>query len=555
MSEIIEQRMSAGDRVRAAAAPSTLCALAREADVAAAFGVVSIHNQPLVDALVAEGRYIAVRHEATAVNAADGYSRVSEGLGLAVTSTGTGSGNAAGSLIEALTAGSRVLHVTGNIESGYLDQGRGVIHETKAQAQMLDAVSKAAYTVRAAEDIEATLRGAAAEALRAPTGPVSVEIPIDLQYASADATSTASTETPSATAPITGDIDRAVELLARAQRPVVWAGGGAQSARHLMAALCERLDIPLLTSNAGRGVIPEDNPLVIGNFAASANGQRLLDAADLILSVGTHFRSIETRHYKLRLPPVHIQIDIDPAAIGRVYEAEVGLCGSALDVISALDERLIDTHRTEWRSFAGEIRTEARQTLERAIGPYTGLCRAMRRVLPSDSPLVRDITIPSSSWGNRLLDVLDPTTNVNPRGGGIGQGLGMAIGAAAARPEVPTSLMVGDGGLMVHLGELATIAQEQPWLVAIVFNDGGYGVLRNLQDAHFDHRAGVDLINPDFASLAGAFDLGYERLGDEAQALTVLKRAVANGGPVLVEVDCAAYGPMAEPFVPPVPIS
>ena len=137
----------------------------------------------------------------------------------------------------------------------------------------------------------------------------------------------------------------------------------------------------------------------------------------------------------------------------------------------------------------------------------------------------------------------------------LAYGLGMAIGAAAARPQVPTSLMVGDGGLMVHLGELATIAQERPWLVAIIFNDGGYGVLRNLQDAHFDHRAGVDLINPDFASLARAFDLGFERLGDETQAQTVLERAVANGGPVLIEVDCDAYGPMAEPFVPPVPIS
>lgn len=555
MSDSGGSPMSAGDRVRVAAAPSTLCALASEFDVTAVFGVVSIHNQPIVDALVADDRYIAVRHEATAVNAADAYSRVSEGLGIAVTSTGTGSGNAAGSLIEALTAGSRVLHVTGNIESGYLGKGRGVIHETKAQEQMLDAVSKAMYTVRAAGDIEMTLREAAAAALRAPSGPVSVEIPIDLQYASASGSTATSTGTTSAAMTIDGDVDRAVELLAAAERPVIWAGGGAQGARQQLAALCDRLDIPLLTSNAGRGVIPEDNPLVIGNFAASAGGQRLLDAADLILSVGTHFRSTETRHYTLQLPPVHIQIDIDSAALGRVYDADVGLCGSALDVVSALDERLPDADRADWRSFARQIRTEVRQTLETAIGPYAGLCRAMRQVLPADAPLVRDVTIPSSSWGNRLLDVLDPTTNVNPRGGGIGQGLGMAIGAAAARPQVPTSLMVGDGGLMVHLGELATIAQERPWLVAIIFNDGGYGVLRNLQDAHFDHRAGVDLINPDFASLARAFDLGFERLGDETQAQTVLERAVANGGPVLIEVDCDAYGPMAEPFVPPVPIS
>ena len=92
----------------------------------------------------------------------------------------------------------------------------------------------------------------------------------------------------------------------------------------------------------------------------------------------------------------------------------------------------------------------------------------------------------------------DPRDNVFPRGGGIGQGLGMAIGAAlAARPA--TVVLVGDGGLAVHFGELLTLAQERPWLVLLVFNDGGYGVLRNMQDGYGDRRSGVDLVTPDFA--------------------------------------------------------
>jgi acetolactate synthase-1/2/3 large subunit len=313
--------------------------------------------------------------------------------------------------------------------------------------------------------------------------------------------------------------------------------------------------VPLLTSNAGRGVIPEDDPLVVGNFAASDGGQRLLDQADLILSVGTHFRSNETRHYKLRLPGTHVQIDVDPAALGRAYPCDVGLTGTADSVLAALAERLTDRRRDDWCAAAAETRTEVRRALEAAIGPYAELCRSMRDVLPREAPLVRDVTIASSSWGNRLLEVYDPTTNVSARGGGIGQGLGMAIGAATARPGAPTSLMVGDGGFMVHLGELATVAQEQPWLVAVVFNDGGYGVLRNLQDAHFDHRSGVDLANPDLGRLAAAFDLGYERISDPGHARSVLERAVSDGGPVLVELDCDAFGPMAVPFVPPVPVS
>ena len=540
------------ERPRSTAA-RVLCELAAEHRVARAFGVVSIHNQPLVDALVADGRYTPVRHEASAVNAADGYSRVARSIGVAVTSTGTGAGNAAGSLVEALTAGSSVLHVTGNIDSDHLGLGRGVIHETRAQDEMLAAVSKRHHTVRSADAVEAVLRQAVAEALAPPTGPVSVELPIDLQYARHD--QPPATGQPPPLGSIEGDLDRAVALLNRAERPLVWAGGGALSARHEVAGLCRRFGLPLLTSNAGRGVIAEGDPLVVGNFAATDGGQGLLDRADVLLSIGTHFRSNETRHYKLRLPASHIQIDVDPAAIGRSYDCEVGLVGPASQVVPALFERLTPSNRTAWCLEAAATGRAVRDTLRHNIGPYAELCQAMRDLFAPSSPMVRDVTIPASSWGNRLLDIYDPSTNVNARGGGIGQGLGMAVGAATARGDVPTCLMVGDGGLAVHLGELATIAQEGLPIVAIVFNDGGYGVLRNLQDRHFDHRSGVDLFTPDLEALAGAFDLYHQRLGAPYDSRTTLRRAIEHGGPAIVEVDCGAFGEMRVPFVPPVPVS
>jgi acetolactate synthase I/II/III large subunit len=154
--------------------------LLREYGVTTAFGVVSVHNLPLVEALDAASMYVPVRHEAAAVNAADAYARVSGGLGVAVTSTGTGAGNAAGSLVEALSAGSRVLHVTGQIDSSHLGHGRGVIHETPEQLALLRAVSKSATTVRTAASAGPVLRAAVADALGLPQGPVSVEWPIDL---------------------------------------------------------------------------------------------------------------------------------------------------------------------------------------------------------------------------------------------------------------------------------------------------------------------------------------------------------------------------------------
>ncbi|MZD05184.1 thiamine pyrophosphate-binding protein, partial [Streptomyces sp. SID5785] len=160
-----------------------LVAVLKELGIDTVFGIVSVHNLPLVEAVDRELRFVPVRHEASAVNAADAYGRARGGLGCALTSTGTGAGNAAGSLVEALASGTSVLHVTGQVESAHLGSGRGFIHETKDQLGMLTAVSKHAVTVGSTEDAGRLLREAARAALTAPGGPVSVEWPIDLQYA------------------------------------------------------------------------------------------------------------------------------------------------------------------------------------------------------------------------------------------------------------------------------------------------------------------------------------------------------------------------------------
>src|SRR5215208_1910297 len=160
----------------------------RRAGVDAVFGVISVHNLPIYDALLRQGsiRVIPARSEAGTVNMADGYARAGGRLGVAITSTGTGAGNAAGALIEAQTAGSPILHLTGQVESGYLDQGRGFLHEARDQLGMLRAVSKAAMRPIHANVVSGTLHAAIEQALTAPRGVVSVEVPIDYQYAMVD---------------------------------------------------------------------------------------------------------------------------------------------------------------------------------------------------------------------------------------------------------------------------------------------------------------------------------------------------------------------------------
>ncbi|MFG2647694.1 thiamine pyrophosphate-dependent enzyme [Streptomyces sp. NPDC048436] len=561
-----------------------LVAVLRELGVDTVFGIVSVHNLPLVEAVDRELRFVPVRHEATAVNAADAYGRARGSLGCALTSTGTGAGNAAGSLVEALSAGTSVLHVTGQVEAEFLGSGRGFIHETKDQLGMLRAVSAYAATVPSADAAGRILREAARAALATPGGPASVEWPVDLQYAAqtdtapnaagtADpapaqaeaptgpqlspgpqgATASPGNTGPAHPTPAASELAAAQALLATAQRPLIWAGGGATRARSELAALLEATGAGLLTSNSGRGSVPEDHPQVIGNFATTPAARSLLADADLLLTIGTHFRSNETADYGLALPDAHLQIDVDADALGRVYPARHALHGDAGEVLAALlpHARRADAH---WTRRVSAVREDVRATLHDNIGPQAAICDAIRAALPRAAVVARDVTIPSSSWGNRLLEMYDPRDNIFPRGGGIGQGLGMGIGAALARPQEPTVVMAGDGGLAVHLGELLTLAQEKPRLTLIVFNDGGYGVLRNMQDRYSERRSGVDLATPDFELLARACGLAYARITDEEHAEPVISRAVASGGPTLVEVDLARLGPMKNPFTPPVKI-
>lgn len=528
----------------------------RDAGVDTVFGVVSVHNLPLVEAVSRELRFVPVRHEATAVNAADGYARATGGLGCALTSTGTGAGNAAGSLVESLSAGTSVLHVTGQVELEFLGSGRGFIHETKDQLGMLQAVSKSAHTIRSVEEAGRILAESVQTALALPSGPVSVEWPIDLQYlphpALAAGDPTALAAAPSSPAP--AGLDELIDLATRARRPLIWAGGGVARSGPELTELLETWGAGLLTSNSGRGAVPEDHPLAVGNYAATPAGQELLEEADFLLSLGTHFRSNETRDYSLRLPTAHVQVDIEPTAIGRVHPVKAGVVSDIRSVLPALSSvlRAGCAVQEDWRERVARARAEVRATQREHLGDHAALADALRAALPRDAVVARDVTIASSSWGNRLFEIYDPRDNIFPRGGGIGQGLGMGLGAAAGRPERPTAVIAGDGGLAVHFGELFTLAQEKPWLTLIVFNDGGYGVLRNLQESQGKPPAGVDLVTPDFAQVASALGLAYRRIAGAAEAGPVLTEAVATRGPVLVEVDVPAYGEMPAPFTPPV---
>lgn len=523
------------------------------AGVDTAFGIVSIHNIPLYDAILREGsiQLVCARGESGAVNMADGYARTSGKLGVVITSTGTGAGNAAGSLIETWSAGVPLLHLTGEVASPYLGTGRGYIHECKDQLAMMEACCKRAYRLRRPDQAVPLLRQAIAEALSAPAGPVTVEIPIDFQMGIIPETSFVTPIRP-ASQPTPLIPLEVIDKIASAKRPVIWAGGGAISAGAAaeVTALAEKLGAAVLTSQSGRGIIPEDHPLCIGNFASSAGVAEFLKTCDLLISIGVRFRANETSIWRLQLPVEHIGIDADAPALNRNYPLTYGLMGDAKRITARLAEVLEGKRPEPSVAFQNEVkslRDQERSQLREILGPYEAVLDGMQSALPRNAVLVRDVTVPASVWGSKLFEIYEPRTSIHASGGGIGQGLPMAIGAQMGAKERVVVLMVGDGGFMVNLGELSTAVQEKLPLVVVLFDDAGYGVLRKVQDNVYGRRVAVDLVSPDFVSLGQSVGFEAIRVTSAEEFGPVFSGAVQKQSPSLIVVDMKAVGPMTRP--------
>ena len=531
-----------------------VAAVLESSGVTAAFGVISVHNLGVLDAIGRRGRirFVPARGEAGAVNMADGHARVRDGLGVAVTSTGTGCGNAAGALVEARSAETPLLHLTGQVDTPHLGRGHGFIHETPEQLEMLAAVSKAAYRVSDPGECAAVLREAAANALTPPRGPVSVEIPADVQAAAAASPPGDHSPRPAPLArPDEAALDRLAARLAASRRPLLWLGGGARHAGAGARRLAG-LGVGIVTSVRGRGVVPEDHSLTLGAFNQSPEVEAFYGTVDFMLVVGTRLRSNDTRTYRLKLPAPRVHVDIDPAARGRLaYPTDGFVQGDAAAVLDGLADRLDGAFRPD-PSFASDLlraRSAAEARLRSAIAPYDGLADALAAAMGRDSLWVRDITVANSTWGNRLLKVHGPRNALHPAGGGIGQGLALAIGAAVAAPERKVVCLTGDGGLALNMGELMTAAEIGADLALVVMNDRGYGVIRNIQDAEYGgRRRFVDLATPEFAALSAACGLDYRHIASPEAFAPGIGEALARPGPRLIEIDMTAIGPPRVPF-------
>jgi thiamine pyrophosphate-dependent acetolactate synthase large subunit-like protein len=531
-----------------------------DAGVSVALGLPGVHNLALWRELNGSPiRLIGVRHEQTAAYAADGYARASGRLGVALTTTGPGAANTLAGVGEAWASRQPIVVIATDIPSTARRHGvwRGTLHETTDQAAMFTPVVKEAIRVRSADEIGQAVARAARTAVEPPSRPVYVEIPTDLLDAEPSTTLRKGSDPlsrgdldrgPSATGLRQIDpsqFERALELLERARRPLVWAGGGAlqSGAGEAVERLAERLVAPVILTFSAKGLLPPGHGCLVESSPHVPEAGELWDEADVVVAIGSDLDGMMTQGWKQPQPPHLVAINVDAGDASKNYLPDVVVEADAAAATAELAGQLgerggLDSLQRRLR----DLNKSVRDRLASEEPEATAFLEALEGALPSDTVVVCDMCIPGY-WLGGFHRTPAPRKLSYPLGWGtlgcaFPQGLGAAL--AGTGPAVSIS---GDGGFLYACGELAAAKQENIPLTAVIVDDGGYGMIRYDQDLHGDPREGVDLVGPDFVALAASFGVRADSVDGLGEHFAMaLKGHVALKEPTML-LARAALGP------------
>ena len=477
-------------------------------------------------------RFITTRHEQATTYMADGYARAGGGFGTALVVPGPGLLNAAAGLSTAYSASSPVLMLCGQVPRRYIGRDVGVLHEVNDQLQAIAPVTKWRRRVLEVADVPGAVRAAVRQLKSGRPRPVHLEFPPDVLEEEGEATllPPAEAERVAAPEPL---VARAAEMLLAAQRPVVYAGGGAVlgEAHEALVAVAEHLQAGIATTAEGKGVVSDANDLSLGAGLWPKNPlRRWLDAADLILVVGSRLQVAGFAPSQQV-----IQIDVDADEIGRSHGLTFGLVGDARLTLERLLERLR-------RAAPRASRKAERETLRADMAaldttePNAPIMRSLRAGTPEDAIVVAGMT-QIGYYSRPFWPVFRPRTYLNSSySGNLGFEYPTALGAKVAQPERPVIAICGDGGFMYNVQELSTAVKYGINVVAVVFNDNAYGNVARDLDESWGGNWETDFRNPDFMKLAEAFGVAGLRADKPTDVGDLVKKALALNRPALVEV-------------------
>ena len=520
---------------------------------------------------------IQVLHEQSAAHLADGYYRASGKPIAAFASIGPGAVNTTVGVATAYVDSQAMMLLTGSPHT-YM-RGHSVLQELDRVQwanfpRVTEGITKQVWQPSRVEQLPFVMQRAWSAMTTGRPGPVHLDLPMDVQADDADVVVHGPEQFISGgrPRPDAHEVQRAARLLAGASRPVIVAGGGAilSEASPELVALAEHLGIPVVTTWMGKGSIPEDHPLngwSIGD-TASTSGNALAANADVVLSVGCRFVDWSASSYRagvsFTIPPsALIQIDLEPREIGKNYPVTVGLVADAKAALADLLAAVGDiTGPRDWRNGAyfGEI--------VRLKAEWDAICAVKResdQVPMTQSRAIKELraaldrrAIVVTGAGivqavvRQEFPVYEPRTHLTSGGySTMGFTVPAAIGAKLAQPDRQVAAVCGDGDFLQTMQEIGVAAMLDLPVLFVVLNNSGFGSIKGGQLANFGRTAAVDFMRrgqpytPHYANVAREFGIPGEQVTEPSQVAPAIRRALASGGPALVEVIVARDFPDA----------
>ncbi|MFG2398890.1 thiamine pyrophosphate-binding protein [Streptomyces lydicus] len=515
------------------------------------FGLPGQHALGVFDALRRSAlRYVGLRVENNAGFAADAYARATHGVAPLLVSTGPGALMTLAALQEAAAASAAVLALGSQVPLAGLGGGRhGYLHELTDQSASFRGVVKSVHTARTASQIPSAVAAAWESALSTPHGPVWLEIPQDVLLAPVDVPPVAELDVaPRELAPRPELVAAAAERLARAERPVILAGGGVvrAGAEAELLALAEQLRAPVATTFGGKGAFPWEHPLSLQSWLEDRHTTSFLEDADTLLVVGSGLGELSSNYHTFRPRGRVVQIEADlgklesnHAALGLHADARLALSALVKEVARYEDGTAGDgTGAAPGSSPESAVSGLLARVRDRLAGQDLDLeqrvLASVRDALPDDAVSCWDMTI-LAYWAWSAFDPRRSNALHSAQGaGGLGYGFPAALGVAVADPERPVLAVSGDGGAMYSIAELATVRQYDLPVTWLIVDDGGYGILREYMTDAFGRATATELARPDFVALAESFGVPAVRTSPDRLGADLAAAFAAPGPSVVV---------------------
>ncbi len=509
--------------------------------VSMVFGIPGEHTLELYRGIEKGGLHaITPRNEQGASFMADGYARVTGKPGVCTLITGPGVTNAATAIGQAYADSIPMLVISSANDSPSLGKGWGRLHETRDLCAITAPITAFSVMVTDPAEIPELLGRAWAVFESGRPRPVHIAIPIDLLELPVDDAWHALTPPPRPLAD-PESITAAADFLEIAKRPILIVGGGAQDAGPIVTQLAELLDAAVISSNAGKGIVPDSNPLSLTGGVISPPAQDYLSRADVVLAIGTEIGEADSFIYDLPLRGELIRIDIDPQRFGDAFPAAVPVLGDAGDACRALLAALRERdHRPPARNAAAEVaavKVAQQEGYTEVQRQHVVVLKLLRECLPVDAVIMGDIA-QLVYTGTEFMPMEQPRCWFYPAGfGTLGCALPGAIGAQLAEPDRAVVALAGDGGLMFTINELATAVEERLPIPIVVWHNHSYAMIRDGMVKRGIGEIGVNPRAPDFVKLAEAFGCPGSVVRDADEFRDSLAAALRYPGPSLIIVN------------------